>query len=485
MMQVLNHTDSADSEELLSILQELNHRDRTGGVYRRFFNSPTTRTEYPKHWQFFDAGRTHRQRLFRAANRVGKTTTAGSELTYHLTGNYPEGWVGKRFDGASSWWVCGKSSETVRQILQPLLLGDVGEFGTGLIPLAHLVLPSLKDAKKASTGIGTFRVKHKAGGESQVEFKSYDQGRKAFEGTERSIWCDEEPPEDVYTECLLRTMTGNNILMLTFTPMQGPSKVVMNFSVDGTWEDGPAGLGKHVTSCTWDDVPHLSEEDKAELLASIPPYQRDARSKGIPALGSGVIYPISEESIVIDPFPLPPHYKRVYGLDVGWNRTAAIWAAIDPDTDIVYLYREHYLGEATPIVHAAAIIGPAGKDAWIPGVIDPASRGRTQDSGNQLFQNYLDLGLNLEKANNAVEGALWEILEAMQQGRLKVFSTLTHFRKELRSYARDEKGKVIKLDDHLCDALRYLWNSGRDLAIAKQPINTTNNSGLPTFNPRI
>jgi len=467
--------------ELQRILAELNRRTRMGGVFTKFFNTPTTRLDYLKHWQFFDAGAAYRQRLFRAANRVGKTTAAGAELTYHLTGRYPDGWLGKRFDGASSWWVCGKSSETVKQILQPLLLGAVGEFGTGLIPHDALDHDSIVNAKKASTGVGTFRVKHVSGAWSQVEFKSYDQGRQAFEGTARSIWCDEEPPEDVYSECLLRTMTGNNIFMLTFTPLKGASAVVLNFSKNGIFEEGEIGEGRHVTTCTWDDVPHLDETAKQELLASIPKYQREARSKGVPVLGAGAIYRVPEDSIKVEPFAIPKHFKRAYGMDVGWNRTAAIWGAIDPDANVLYLYSEHYEGEAHPSVHASSI---RARGDWIPGVIDPASRGRTQDDGTQLMQLYRDNGLDLEKANNTVESAIFEIEEALEQGRIKVFSTLHSFFAEYRSYIRDEKGKIVKKNDHLMDAFRYLWSSGRERAKAEQLVNNQL-SGLPTVGRRI
>jgi hypothetical protein len=205
----------------------------------------------------------------------------------------------------------------------------------------------------------------------------------------------------------------------------------------------------------------LDEQAKKELLASIPPYQRDARSKGVPSLGAGAIYPVQEELIFIDPITIPAHWKRCYGLDVGWNRTAAVWGAMDPDSSTLYIYSEHYLGEAVPSTHAASI---RARGEWIPGVIDPASRGRTQDDGNQLLQNYMDLGLDLQKANNNVESAIWEILEAFQQGRIKVFNTLPNFLKEFRGYSRDEKGKIVKSNDHLLDAFRYLWNSGRERA---------------------
>jgi phage terminase large subunit-like protein len=60
--------------------------------------------------------------------------------------------------------------------------------------------------------------------------KSYQQGRGSFEGTSlHVIWLDEEPPVDVYGECLIRTATTNGIIMLTFTPLEGLSDVVMSF----------------------------------------------------------------------------------------------------------------------------------------------------------------------------------------------------------------------------------------------------------------
>ncbi len=60
--------------------------------------------------------------------------------------------------------------------------------------------------------------------------KSYQQGRGSFEGTEQHvIWLNEEPPMDVYGECLIRTATTNGIIMLTFTPLEGMSKVGLQF----------------------------------------------------------------------------------------------------------------------------------------------------------------------------------------------------------------------------------------------------------------
>lgn len=216
-------------------------------------------------------------------------------------------------------------------------------------------------------------------------------------------------------------------------------------------------MSKWCIGITWDDAPHLSEADRKELWESIPPHQRDARAKGIPALGSGVIYPVSEDLYVIDPIQIPAWWPRAYALDVGWNRTAAVWGAWNRDNDTVYLYDEYYVAEAPPQVHADGI---KGRGDWIPGVIDPASRGRSQKDGTALIEEYTSLGLDLQPAINEVEAGLFSVYRRLMSGRLKVFNTLTNLRSERRLYRRDDKGKVVKERDHLMDAERYLIMSG-------------------------
>src|SRR6267143_1846180 len=114
-------------------------------------------------------------------------------------------------------------------------------------------------------------------------------------------------------------------------------------------------MSRVIVSCDWSEAPHLTETAKADLEQSIAPYQRAARTKGIPALGAGAIYPVAEESIKYDPFEIPDHWRRGYGQDVGWNSTAAAWGAYDPDTEIRYIYSAYKRGEAEPGIHADAI----------------------------------------------------------------------------------------------------------------------------------
>jgi phage terminase large subunit-like protein len=448
--------------ELLALLEEKERRGRGRKITTYFPDQgPLRRELYRKHLAFFEAGKTQRERAFIAANRVGKTESGGGyEFTMHLTGQYPAWWPGRRFSSPIKSWAAGDTAKTVRDIIQAKLLGPLHDLGTGLIPANALEKTTPKQG--VPEAIDTVYIKHVSGGFSKCVFKSYDQKRLAFQGEEQDvIWLDEECPLEIYTECLLRTMTTNGILMHTFTPLMGLSETVMHFLPNGEIVERVEG-SKAVIMAGWDDVPHLDEKTKAELLAAIPPFQRDARSKGIPQLGAGAIYPVPESEIIVDDFSIPDHWPRVFGMDVGWNRTAAIFGAWNRESDTLYLYSEHYRGQAEPAIHAQAI---KARSDWIPGVVDPASRGRTQVDGMQLLQMYKDLGLDLDIATNAVEAGLYDVWQRLSTGRLKVFKSLTNWLSEFRLYRRDEKGRIVKANDHLMDATRYLVMSG--LARAK------------------
>lgn len=195
------------------------------------------RQKYPKHLEFFSVGKDYPERCFMAANRVSKTLGGGGyEATCHLTGEYPDWWDGYRFDHPTHGWAVGDTSKTVREILQATMLGDVVDSrprktvsGTGLLP-GHLIGVPSWNSHGVPDSVDVVPVKHTSGGWSTIGFKSYEQGRKAFQGTAKHwIWMDEEPPSDIYDECLMRTATTNGRLILTFTPLEGLSEVVLSF----------------------------------------------------------------------------------------------------------------------------------------------------------------------------------------------------------------------------------------------------------------
>jgi phage terminase large subunit-like protein len=424
---------------------------------------------YVKHLEFFAAGRKYRERMILAANRIGKTEGVGGyETVCHLTGQYPPWWKGRRFDHPIKAWACGDTAHTVRGIIQEKLYGPWGTPGTGLIPADCIQHRTIRQG--VAETIDTLYVKHSTGGASRLVFKSYDQRREAFQGTEiHVIWCDEEPPLEIWTECTLRTMPAatnhlsgfsGGLLYGTFTPLQGLTELI-----DGFWDEEKRKKAKRfLLTATWDDAPHLSPEAKEDFFATIPEYQREARTKGVPQLGSGAIYPIDDDLIRVADFQVPPHWPRSYGFDVGISRTAAIFSAWDRESDVVYLYSEHYAADSLPLIHADSI---KARGTWIRGAIDPSARNRNPTDGEKLLVMYRRLGLHLTEADNAVETGIYEVWSRLVSGRLKVFGSCVNWFDEKRKYRRDMKGKVVKQGDHLMDGTRYNCLTGLKIACTK------------------
>lgn len=243
MTQSLNLSllSSSEKRELIALLEEKERRKARRKLFTYFPDTgPLRRELYPKHLEFFRAGAQHKERLMLAANRIGKTESIGGyELTLHLTGLYPAWWEGRRFTKPISAWMAGKTNETTRDILQAKLFGRVtydgarkSLDGTALIPGDHI--GDLSWRQGFADLLDTAKIKHVAGGWSRLGVKSYQQGRGSFEGTEQDvILLDEEPPLDIYGECLIRTMTTDGIIMTTFTPLEGMSETVMSFLPDG------------------------------------------------------------------------------------------------------------------------------------------------------------------------------------------------------------------------------------------------------------
>lgn len=442
-------------------LARLTEREKLWSYYPE--TGPLRRELYVKHMEFFRLGARIKQRLALCANRVGKTEGMGGyEMACHLTGQYPPWWEGRRFRKPVTAWVAGETAKDVRDSIQLKLCGPLHQLGTGLIPGDSI--GRFTSRSGVPDAIDTLYVRHASGGQSTCVFKSYEMGRESFQAADVDVlWLDEEPPLSIYTEAVTRTMTTLGLVMLTFTPLLGMSETVMQFLPGGEIAER-RDESRAVIMATWDDAPHLTEQMKRDMLATYPPFQRDARSKGIPQLGSGAIYPVPESEILVDPFEIPAHWPRVYALDVGWNRTAALWLAHDRESQTVYGYAEHYRGQAEPSVHASAV---RARGDWIPGVIDPAARGRSQRDGEQLLQDYIDLGLHLTPAENAVEAGLYSVWERLSAGRIKVFRTLQSLLAEYRLYRRDEKGRIVKANDHLMDCLRYGVVSGLSIAVTK------------------
>jgi phage terminase large subunit-like protein len=386
-----------------------------------------------------------------AGNQLGKTIAGGFEAAIHATGLYPEWWTGKRFDKPTIGWAAGVTGETVRDSVQRVLMGRPGEFGTGSIPFASIVGHST--SRGIADLLDTIEVQHKSGGVSRIGLKSYEKGREKWQAeTLDWVWFDEEPPADIYTEGVTRTNATKGIVWMTFTPLKGMSEVVKRFVLDKSPD-------RHITQMTIEDAEHYTPEERARIIAGYPEHEREARAKGIPVLGSGRVFPVTEESVKELQPQIPHHWPRIVGLDIGWDHpTAAVWLAWDRDADIVHITDCYRVKEQTPVIHAAAI---KQRGDWIPVAWPHDGLQHDKGSGEQIAEQYRTHGVKMlpdratfPDGTNGVEAGVTEMLDRMKTGRLKVAEHLNDWWEEFRLYHRKD-GQIVKEGDDLMAATRY------------------------------
>jgi len=438
-------------------------------------NKLTTYRAYPWQKAFHEAGKDNPERMLMAANRVGKTQSAACEVAIHLTGEYPDWWEGRRFDFPVLCWTGSPTNETSKDIVQNELLGGLGEtLGTGWIPRGRLAgRPTTRQAGVKNV-VDSFQVRHKSGGLSTCVLKTYEQGWQKWQGTAPHIvWMDEEPDDyKIFSESQTRILTSKGIVLVTFTPLLGMTELVEHFMTGGP--------GIYLKGATWEDAPHLKKEDRERLASSYRDHEREARTKGIPMMGEGAVFPVSDESIRIDPIQIPTHWARIKGCDFGIDHPAAgVEIALDRDADVIYVIDCYKKAGETAPYHAAWF--NKGQHSRNPGRTVPVAwphdgMNREKSGGKTLADHYRDHGVNMlpksarynrlpgeteaKGGPQPVEPIVDEMLERMMTGKLKVFSTCNDWFEEKRSYHRKD-GKIVDRRDDILKATFYAVMSKR------------------------
>ena len=437
----------AELQETLAGLEALDYRK----TYQQFFDF----RPYARQREFLDAGLKFQERLLIAGNQNGKTHVGAFEVACHMTGIYPEWWAGRRFNGPTRGWIAGETSLVVRDVQQKKLCGEPGvdtAFGTGMIPKDLFVdKPSL--ARGITDAYDTIQVRHVSGGVSVARFKSYEQGRQKFQGeTLDWLWFDEEPPLEIYSEGLTRTAATHGIVFMTFTPLQGPTAVVIRFL------DEPSQY-RRVIAMTIADAEHITPEEKARLIASWPAHEREARADGVPMLGEGRIFKALEDSVTEEAIPsdqVPPFWYKLgavdFGIDHPFGFVLILW---DKDADVIHVHYTYRVRDALPIQHADAIkrVAASVPVAW------PIDGNIRRDDGKPMADHYKRHGVDMLPSHAtwpdgsvSTEAGVLEIDEREKSGRIKYARTLTDLLEERRLYHRKE-GKIVKLRDDLISAL--------------------------------
>lgn len=440
---------SKTAEALRQIERELRLLDD-----RRRYRAIDFFVPYPKQHDFFDAGSRFNERLLSAGNQQGKTQAGAVEMAYHLTGDYPDDWMGRRWDRPIKAWICGESTLLVRDVQQAKLCGEPGldeAFGTGMIPKERFVgKPSL--ARGITDAFDTIHVRHKSGGISVAKFKSYEQGRAKFQGAPIDLeWADEEPPMDIYTEMLARIAATDGSIYVTFTPVNGITELWERFNT-------PAKDRYRVVMSVKDAL-HFDTQAKIDkLLERYPAHEHATRLSGAPMMGEGRVFLTPETSIAEPTITyLPPHWTKLFSIDFGighpFGCTLQAW---DRDNDVVHVLEAWSIPDQTPVQHAVRMkqIGIMVPVAW------PQDGTAREKSGEVVSKLYKNQGLAMcsehatfEDGGYGTEAGVLEMDERMKTGRLRVGAHLSEWFEEYRSYHR-KKGLIVKVRDDIMSATR-------------------------------
>lgn len=463
--------DAGKWDELNAILKEFKLHEKYN-VVERF-------KPYDYQMEMFNAGATHKARFACLANRCGKTFSGAREMSYHLTGLYPDWWEGHKFNEPIKAWAIGITTDSTRKVLQYELLGtidarDVDMVGTGAISRDHININALeKDGPSAKV----VRVAHhdkngEVDGISELEFRSTQQGLQVLMGTSQHfIWLDEEAPQhslEIFSQCSTRTATTDGRVLITATPENGETPLIQKF-----YETEQLFI-HHVG---WDQVPHLSEKVKNDLIATYPSWEVECRTKGMPSKGSGAIFKVDDEFISFPSITPKANWPIVAGVDFGRSRdpSTIVFSALDPDTGVSYMFEEHYLDkDRSPAAMARIIL--ESKYPQIPVVVPHDGNSVSTDGGNETratimrnagcnmmrstFSNPSDIQnsiTDIRKKHMGKEGGLAWMDHQFRDGKMKVCEHLLHFFREKRSYfyvTRGGKTMPKDGDDHIIDAAR-------------------------------
>ena len=190
----------------------------------------------------------------------------------------------------------------------------------------------------------------------------------------------------------------------------------------------------------------------------LPPWRFNMFYRGLFANPPGLIYGDFTDAVLVDDFPIPPHWRRVVGIDFGGANLALIWLAQDPATAVWYAYHEELKGGlSTP-----EYVGGARARLAAEGVQQYDFAGGAGSEGQER-RDWSAAGLHVwEPTFDAVEAGIGRVIGLLRTGRLRCFRSLRGLRDEFGSYSRkvDDQGEVLEdiLDKrkfHRLDGLRY------------------------------
>ena len=318
---------------------------------------------------------------------------------------------------------------------------------------------------------------------SSLEFMSYEQATEKFAGTSRHfIWFDEEPPKEIFNECMMRLVDTNGDWFITMTPM-----IEMSWTKDEIYDPVKDNIRDdiYVLEVNTEENPFISIE-ALDRLTSVgqSDSEKQARRSGRYITHTGRIYgptvfsgEYAKDGGNIIEDPLKYHdiwrtlmqYEHFAMWDHGLNNPTAILFACYDTEGRIFVYDELYMQNKVIREYASIFrnrVNELGVTLqYIVG--DPAIQNRLPNSGTSIQTEYAECGVNIALGNNDVRAGISRVQGRFAKRLLFISERCVNTLRERDNYRwdryashkiearRNARDQPLKRNDHAMDALRY------------------------------
>lgn len=396
-----------------------------------------------------------RNRWVFGGNRTGKTECGAVEVVYIARGCHPY----KTNKTNTIGWVVSLSKQVQRDVAQKKILNYISPYW-----IEDIVMQAGKKDYPESGIIDYIKIKNVLGGSSIIAFKSCDQGREKFQGTSLDyVWFDEEPPEEIYTECRMRVLDKKGEIFGTMTPLKG-----LTWVYDEIYLNSKNSPEVWFETMEWADNPFLDKKEIEFFENSLSTEELESRKFGKFVDASGLVYKEFDPNVnVIQPFEVPKDWFDNISIDPGLNNPLSChWYAVDYDGN-VYVIAEHFESNRDIDYHSEKIISICKSLGWqtdssgrYSALIDSAAGQRTLNGVRSVAELFYERGIAVNtKVNKDMFAGISQVKSYLKnskgQARLFIFENCTNLIREFKSYFWGQGDSPIKRDDHALDELRY------------------------------
>lgn len=317
---------------------------------------------------------------------------------------------------------------------------------------------------------------------SFIEFMSYEQEMEKFAGTSRHfVMFDEEPPEEIYNECLMRLVDTDGSYWISMTPLIELTWVENR--IFAPWQKGDESI--FVLEVNTSENPHVKSEAVDRLTRGLDEDEKATRKTGKFLTRTGLIYGEAFSPRYYDangnviPDILGANFKR---FTQGWghfvcmdhglvNPTVFLFCCFN-ETGKIVVYDELYIsGKEDRLVRDNAKKYKERVERLevhpLYCVGDPSISRRDPVNGTSVQSEYAEHGIGVALGNNDVSAGIARIQNRFKSRNLFISERCTWTLAEISKYRwdryatsklanrRNKKELPLKKDDHCMDALRY------------------------------